>query len=427
LVAAITVTNLLPNGLSPSRIAARALSSHRSQAFGAFGEGAGPQRPQSFTLVKSVVSYNGPEADLLSGLPPMDAQVVSVPLTKLTANDGPVSIGFVPRPSIQHYRQWVSEQHIEHVAAGFIADVPLVAGERNPVKLTVHNTSATPLASDVKLSLPEGWKIDSDSILVRVKPGQTNLLTAFITPPAGSLVDGDLTASIQSGNVVVTTSARGHPVPHEKVPRLKTPPSLDGTGKGWERLPVHRILPTQLAQGKVANEADSSAKFRLGHDGQSLFVDIEVSDDHVVSNIAPNDIKGHWRSDSVEICIDPAAGAEDTMGCFKVGIFPFDTTGVVRAARDADANQGPIEETAPTMKLVSRRTPDGYRIQAAIPFREIGIGSANVRRLGFNLIIYDGDKTDAALGENINKSRIAWSPRSGVQGRPEDWGRLDLE
>ncbi len=79
------------------------------------------------------------------------------------------------------------------------------------------------------------------------------------------------------------------------------------------------------------------------------------------------------------------------------------------------------------MKLVSRRTPDGYRVQAAIPFREIGIGSAKVRRLGFNLIIYDGDKPDAALGENINKSRIAWSPRSGVQGRPEDWGRLDLE
>jgi hypothetical protein len=50
----------------------------------------------------------------------------------------------------------------------------------------------------------------------------------------------------------------------------------------------------------------------------------------------------------------------------------------------------------------------------------------NSRRLGFNLIIYDGDKPDAALGENINKSRIAWAPRSGVQGRPEDWG-IDLE
>jgi len=43
-----------------------------------------------------------------------------------------------------------------------------------------------------------------------------------------------------------------------------------------------------------------------------------------------------------------------------------------------------------------------------------------------NVLIYDGDKADAAPGENINRVRLAWAPRSGVQGRPEDWGRLDL-
>jgi hypothetical protein len=51
---------------------------------------------------------------------------------------------------------------------------------------------------------------------------------------------------------------------------------------------------------------------------------------------------------------------------------------------------------------------------------------AKVRTLGFNVLIYDGDKADAAPGENINRSRLAWSPRSGVQGRPEDWGRATL-
>jgi hypothetical protein len=178
-------------------------------------------------------------------------------------------------------------------------------------------------------------------------------------------------------------------------------------------------------QGKVAEAADSSAKFRLAHNGATLFVDVQVWDDVVVTNIAPNDIKGHWRSDSIEICLDPLGGAEHTMGCYKLGIFPFDTSGVVRAARDADANQGLIEETAPKTRIVSVRTKEGYRIQAAIPFAEIGV--AVRKRLGFNLIIYDGDKRDAALGENINKSRLAWAPRPGVMGRPEDWGRIDLE
>ena len=427
MLAAITVTNLLPNGFSPAEIARHALSSHRSQAFGNFGPGTGPQRPQTFTLVKSVIAYAGPESDLLTGLPPVSADVSPLALAKPLAHDGPVRIEFVPRPSIGRYRQWVKEQRIEHVAAGFIPDLPLVAGERNPVKLAVHNASAQAVAGTVDFTVPKGWTIASASGRLLINGGQTSILNAVITPPANAIGDGDLAASLQVHGTMLNTSARGHPVPRCQVPRLKKPPALDGTGAGWEQLPVNRIPPENLVQGKVANEADSSASFRLGHDGKSLFVDVEVNDDRVVSNIAPNDIKGHWRSDSVEICIDPIAGAEDTMGCFKVGIFPFDNTGSVRAARDADANQGPIEETAPSMRLVSRRTPAGYRIQAAIPFREIGISPAKVRRIGFNLIVYDGDKANAALGENINKSRIAWSPRAGVQGRPEDWGRLDLQ
>jgi hypothetical protein len=165
----------------------------------------------------------------------------------------------------------------------------------------------------------------------------------------------------------------------------------------------------------------------LLHDGKTLFVDVDVRDSVLVSNIEPDDIRGHWRSDSVEICIDPSAGSEHTMACYKLGIFPFDRTGKVRAARDADANQGPVEETAPRTRLASWRTAGGYRIRAAIPFEEIGLARRGPKRLGFNVLIYDGDKADAAPGENINKSRIAWAPRAGVMGRPEDWGRIDLD
>ena len=87
-----------------------------------------------------------------------------------------------------------------------------------------------------------------------------------------------------------------------------------------------------------------------------------------------------------------------------------------------------MEETAPGTRLVSWRTPDGYAIRAAIPLTEIGMNpGVSAHRLGVNVLIYDGDKIDAAPGENINRSRLAWSPRPGVQGRPEDWGRADLE
>jgi hypothetical protein len=227
-----------------------------------------------------------------------------------------------------------------------------------------------------------------------------------------------------AGSVLATAIA--HPLPHARVPRLRIAPSLDGTDRGWEHVMPLVIAPTNLVQGKVNGPADSSALFRLGHCDRVLFVDVIVKDDTVVTNIAPNDIKGHWRSDSIEICLDPAIASEHTMGCYKLGIFPFDTSGVIRAARDADANQGPVEETAPRTRLRSTRTADGYRIQVGIPFEEIGLPRGK-KRLGFNLIVYDGDKRDAALGENINKSRLAWAPRPGVMGRPEDWGRIVLE
>jgi LmbE family N-acetylglucosaminyl deacetylase len=426
-VATITTTKALPDGRTPAEIAAEALVNHRSQGFGGFGNSPFLRRPQMFTLVKTVVPAHGAETDLLSGLPIPDAAAKPVSLEPAPKKTQPVELRFVPRPAIAHYHQWVKEQHIEHVAARLTADVPVVSGEPSGVQIEVINYGSDVATGEVHLTAPEGWIWERPTQAYSVRPGEAAVFPERLTAPSGSRADGEMTATTQIRDEQIKATAIAHPVPLGKVVRVQTAPSLDGSGKGWESIPGTFISSTNLVQGKVANDDDSSAWFRLAHDGQTLFVDVDVKDDHIVSNIAPNDIRGHWRSDSVEICLDPAAGAEDTMGCFKLGVFPFDTAGVVRGERDADANQGPIEKTAPGTRIASRRTADGYRIQAAIPLSQIGISLERSRRLGFNVIIYDGDKTDAAVGENINKSRIAWAPRSGVNGRPEDWGRVDLE
>ena len=50
--------------------------------------------------------------------------------------------------------------------------------------------------------------------------------------------------------------------------------------------------------------------------------------------------QGHWRSDAVEICVDPSGRSDNTLTVFKAGIFPGTTAGrEPRAARDADARQ----------------------------------------------------------------------------------------
>lgn len=421
----VTVTDPLADGRTPAQIAAAALAQHRSQAFGNFANSPWLQRPQQFTLVKSLVPPRANSTDLLDDLPLKGEPTGTFRLGK----DSPIppwTLEFRPRPAVENYRAWVKVQGIAHVAATFKTDLPLVAGEANDVTLRLYGAQGSATGGTLTVQGPEGWRVEPAT--QPIQPAADGATTAKIrvTPSLAAPRDGELTATFASGADKITASALGHPVPRLSVKRLAKPPALDGSDTGWADSAWTPIDSTRLVQGKVTDEADSSARFRLAHDGRTLFVDVQVRDERIVANIAPNDIKGHWRSDSIEICLDPGAGAEHTLGCYKLGIFPFDNTGVVRAARDADANQGPIEETAPGTRLVSTRLDGGYRIQAAIPFAEIGL-KAGASRLAFNLIVYDGDKADAVTGENINESRLAWSPRPGVMGRPEDWGRIDLE
>ena len=419
----------LPGGKLAGEVAAAALSNHRSQGFGNFRRSPWPPRPQSFITVKSVVPFTTAEVDLFAGLPVAKATPMRIQSGPPDSSDSkPVTMEFVPRPAIGNYLRWMKAQGIQHLGSRFKADVPLVAGEAGEVKLEFHNRAGEAISGGLQLMAPDDWLVDAPKRRLSLAAGSVLTTTVRLTPPAGRIGDGILKVQFTGvGGGTMEADAVGHVVPLARVQRTSHPPAFDGSNEGWGTAASLVIAASDLVQGTVAGEPDSSARCRLMHDGTTLFVDIEVKDDVVVSNIEPDDIKGHWRSDALEICLDPLGGAEDTMGCFKLGIIPFDTTGKVRASRDADANQGPVEETAPGTRMASQRTANGYRVEVAIPWREIGLVPTQGKRMGFNLIIYDGDDNKAAPGANINKSRIAWSPRSGVQGRPEDWGRIDLD
>lgn len=423
----IDVTQPLPDGRTAADVAGRALSHHQSQGFGRMAGAPWLRRPQQLQLVKSVVPFTPEETDLFRGLP-LETGVIEPLVPPATDEaDPPVMVRFLPRMSVERYQEFVRRQGIQHTAMRFEADIPVVMGEQTPVPLEILEHSGTPAGSG-RIDGPSGWKVTPERVVFgRGQRGQLFRILQVTAPPGSGA--GILRFVGDVDGKPVEASARLHPVPRLSVPKVEPGilPVRAGDHAGWKRLAATVIDPTQTWQGSVRDAADSSAVFRLAHDGSALLVEVDVQDDSVVSNIGADDIRGHWRSDSIELCIDPVVGAEHTLNAFKVGIFPFDMAGRVRAARDADALPGPIERTAPGMDLVSWKTQGGYVIRTRIPFSIIGIQPSETRRLGFNVLIYDGDKADAATGENINKSRIAWAPRSGVQGRPEDWGRIDLE
>lgn len=426
----VAVDQPLPDGRVPAAIAASALAQHRSQGFGGFLNSPWLRRPQSFTLVKSVLPFPSAETNLMQGLPVSG----DLPPRILAPGDAPavegLALEFVPRPALEGYQAWVHAERIEHVAAHLVTDLPVVAGERNDIFLYTYNRTADGVSAMVHFQPPPGWTSDFTNVTIRFSPNLTNQMRVLVAPPNGRPSDGMLHATATLNGKQTHLTARLHPVPKLEIPRVSTalPVNSNDSDSAWAALPSHEIAPTLTWQGSVRDAADLSARFRIACDGTRVFVEVRVTDDVVVSNIAPDDIKGHWRSDSVELCFDPKAGAEHTLGCYKLGIFPFDSTGKVRAARDADARPGPMETSAPETRIASWKTSGGYAIRASIPLAEIGYKpSVENGRIGFNILVYDGDKQDAAPGENINKARIAWSPRPGVQGRPEDWGRADFK
>jgi len=49
------------------------------------------------------------------------------------------------------------------------------------------------------------------------------------------------------------------------------------------------------------------------------------------------------------------------------------------------------------------------------------------RNIGFNVILFHAGTKQARVGEDINKSRLAWSYWQGVWGRPIVWGTVILK
>ena len=425
--AAIRLDQPLPDGRFPADVAATAMAHHRSQAFGNPRKPGALKAPQSWALVKTVVPLQA-ESDFLRGLPVADSAAKRVLATNDSPELPPISFRFQCEPDVERYMEFVWRERIGHVASTFLSEIPIVAGELSEVPMLLGNSTAKNVPGMLKFSVAQGWTGKPDThVLFSAKT--TNELRALIAAPKGLPRNEFIRGVAEFNGQRIETKARLKPVPKTQVQRLAGAPAMntDDQEPTWSAMGTNIIDSSRIWQGKVRDASDSSGVFRIGHHNGTLYIEVRVADDVVVTNIAPDDIKGHWRSDSVELCLDPSGEAEHTFGCFKLGIFPFDSTGRVRAARDADAKPGLVEETAPGTRLTSWRTPGGYAIRAAIPFSEVGLKPEVEKRFGFNVLIYDGDKSDAALGENINKSRLAWSPNSGVQGRPRYWGRADIE
>src|SRR5665811_1499880 len=369
----------------------------------------------------------------------------------------PVEAHLQALPQIQQFREWVQEAGAPQLDNLLKPVVPIGVGETRNFDVEVTNNTGQLQDATVTALLAPGFTADSETLVVTSLPGgESTTITFEITNEDTTLptsveggIEGDYLFDIRvvSEGVVTTEVAGLNLVPVVSVAPAGAPatpaaspaaavgspiaspvaagaaPSIDGVITDGEYTSPPLDISRVWEGDEPETPEDASAQAWLSYDENGIYVAVQVTDEAKGTVLPASDAKRHWRTDSVEIAIDPLGTAENTSGAFKVGIFPEVQEGGPAAYRDADAFQGPIEETAPGMELASSVTEPytGYVIETFIPFDALP-APVDPEGLAMNIFVYDSDTADLT-----GQTRLGWSVWRGVQGDPYRWGHVTLE
>jgi LmbE family N-acetylglucosaminyl deacetylase len=339
----------------------------------------------------------------------------------------------VPLPEVRNFRSWARRNRVPQLDNLIKTLLPIAVGESRKVAVKLQNFSDEARSGEVAIELPEGFEANLESIpYENLAPGERDRVAFRVTNTDPSLptsnqggVEGDydftVTTSSGSGDAGSQTAALNL-VPVTTVPQAGSAPVLDGVEDPGE-YPGPTLDAGRLWEGEPAGPSDASGTAKVTWFGNALYFLVDVTDDKLGSVLPRSDAKRHWRVDSVELTIDPQGESPNTSTTFKVGIFPLTRGGGPAGYRDADFHQGPIDDTAPGMRIASEvHDPyDGYTVEAKIPFADLP-AAIDPEHMGLNVLIYDSDTKD-----KTGQTRLGWSTWGGVQGDPYRWGIAHVE
>jgi hypothetical protein len=348
----------------------------------------------------------------------------------------PVEARFRPLYDIADYRSFARSTRTEWVIETLPARIPVLIGRTNAVEVEASNRSRSRAELEIELDLPAGVALE-EPIRLDLPAGTERAASLrlrvdeTVLPPLRHSAKLPLTLRTRSAGLESADVAELYALPALDIPSASTPPRIDGDLSDLARFARGEISHEDLWwRKKPDGPSDLSATFFLAYDRLYLYAGMEVRDDVVVCNIAPDDVKAQLRSDAIGITIDPSGKSRDTSTVLQAAAFPCTTEGfAARGFRDADANQGLMEETAKGMEVASRRLEQGYAIEARIPWSAMPATPRPGDEIGLNLVVYDGDARDARVGANVSESGIAWASFEwgGKQALPYLWPRVRLK
>ncbi|MEU7891938.1 sugar-binding protein [Nonomuraea sp. NPDC049152] len=335
--------------------------------------------------------------------------------------------GQQPLPQVDQYEKWAAELDAPQLRGLVTPVLTLPSGGSRQVGVVVTNVSDTTRSGSVRLDLPAGFAADrAEAPYSGLRAGASTTVPFTVTN-----TDASLKTSNDGGDyayTITTTSQDGSSVsrpalelvPATSIPQATSTPVVDGVaGDGEYTGPSLDI--SRLWEGTACSSAaDCSGTAKVTWRDDTLFLLVQVKDDVVGTRLPASDCKRHWRTDSVEVTLDPRGTSENTSTTFKTAVLPVTAEGPPCFERDADNRQGPGGESAPGMRVAAKVSTGEYVVEMAVPM-EILPGAVDHGHLGLNVLVYDSDTQD-----KTGQTRIGWSTWGGVQGDPYRWGVATL-
>jgi LmbE family N-acetylglucosaminyl deacetylase len=324
-----------------------------------------------------------------------------------------------PLPQVAQYQDWARATGYPELAKSVAPVLTLPSGAGRDIDIIVRNQGDVPRDGTVSLALPQGFETSPARSFPQVAPGASTTVRFAVRNTDSSLPTGQ-----QGGDYKYainlpgsSTTAALELVPAVTIPQSTVTPTVDGVAGADEYPGAALDISPRWEGDQCTSAADCSATAKLSWREDTLYALVTVTDDVLGTRLATSDCKRHWRTDSVELTLDPRGRSENTSTTYKLAVLPVTAEGPPCVLRDADNHQG----DAPGVRVASKITGSGYVVEVAVPMAELP-GAVDPANLGLNVLVYDSDTQD-----RTGQTRIGWSTWGGVQGDPYRWGHAKVD
>jgi hypothetical protein len=206
------------------------------------------------------------------------------------------------------------------------------------------------------------------------------------------------------------------------MPRLTTPPTIDGRLADWQQVPASSLAATNLD--------DLAAEWRLGWDERCLYLAVRVQDKKILND---NPVERIDLADVVDFQICPRPDrqvSEPSLYDYRLLVAPTSADGkpvcvfenvltgkaVVPAHSDTGAVRWAVgQEEEPQDKNAKKH----WNVEAAIPWAQLNGAVAEAgRKMSFLLVVFDRDRTDVDEWRQWHKRLETCSKKRPASQRP---------